>query len=93
MNTFFPIVLTNAGLTEGDVKITNVPDGALVSSYLQGAGDAVGMLGGLDDKPAEIKANGGEQPVDVRLFGFWRQPGRLLHRHDQGSRRRTIPTW
>ena len=40
-----------------------MPDGALVSSYLQGAGDAVGMLGGLDDKPAEIKANGGEQPV------------------------------
>lgn len=63
VNTFFPIVLANAGLTEADVKITNVPDGALVSSYLQKAGDAVGMLGGLDDKPAEIKANGGEQPV------------------------------
>ena len=46
-----------------DVSLTNVPDGALVSSYLQGAGDAVGILGGLDDKPAEIKANGGEQPV------------------------------
>ena len=63
VNTFFPIVLANAGLTEADVKITNVPDGALVSSYLQGAGDAVGMLGGLDDKPAEIKANGGAEPV------------------------------
>ncbi len=63
VNTFFPIVLANAGLTEADVKITNVPDGALVSSYLQKAGDNVGMLGGLDDKPAEIKANGGEQPV------------------------------
>ena len=63
VNTFFPIVLANAGLTEADVSITNVPDGALVSSYLQKAGDAVGMLGGLDDKPAEIRANGGEQPV------------------------------
>lgn len=63
VNTFFPIVLANAGLTEADVSITNVPDGALVSSYLQTAGDAVGMLGGLDDKPAEIRANGGEQPV------------------------------
>jgi len=63
VNTFFPIVLANAGLTEADVKLTNVPDGALVSSYLQKAGDAVGMLGGLDDKPAEIRANGGEQPV------------------------------
>ncbi|XWN30836.1 MAG: ABC transporter substrate-binding protein [Devosia sp.] len=63
VNTFFPIVLSNAGLSEGDVRIVNVPDGALVSSYLQGSGDAVGMLGGLDDKPAEIKANGGEDPV------------------------------
>src|SRR6201991_2882804 len=63
VNTFFPLVLKNAGLTEGDVKITNVPDGALVSSYLQGAGGSVGILGGLDDKPAEIKANGGADPV------------------------------
>ncbi|MEM8852947.1 MAG: ABC transporter substrate-binding protein [Pseudomonadota bacterium] len=63
VNTFFPIVLANAGLSEGDVRIVNVPDGALVSSYLQGSGDAVGMLGGLDDKPAEIKANGGDDPV------------------------------
>ena len=51
------------GSPKSDVSLTNVPDGALVSSYLQGAGGAVGMLGGLDDKPAEIKANGGEQPV------------------------------
>src|SRR6185295_19499927 len=63
VNTFFPLVLKNAGLTETDVHITNVPEGALVSSYLQGAGGAVGMLGGLDDKPAEIKTNGGAVPV------------------------------
>lgn len=63
VNTFFPIVLANAGLTTDDVTITNVPDGALVSSYLQGAGGAVGILGGMDDKPAEIRANGGEDPV------------------------------
>jgi NitT/TauT family transport system substrate-binding protein len=63
VNTFIPLVLKNAGLAESDVSLTNVPDGALVSSYLQGAGDAVGILGGLDDKPAEIKANGGEQPI------------------------------
>lgn len=63
VNTFFPLVLKNAGLAESDVKITNVPDGALVSSYLQKAGGAVGILGGLDDKPAEIKANGGATPV------------------------------
>lgn len=63
VNTFFPLVLKNAGLAEADVSITNVPDGALVSSYLQKAGGAVGILGGLDDKPAEIKANGGADPV------------------------------
>jgi NitT/TauT family transport system substrate-binding protein len=63
VNTFFPIVLAKAGLSEGDVGLINVPDAALVSSYLQGSGGAVGMLGGLDDKPAEIKANGGAAPV------------------------------
>src|SRR5215470_10262756 len=59
-----------AGLKEGDVSITNVPDGALVSSYLQGAGGAVGMLGGLDDKPAEIKAAGGAAPVTFAYSDF-----------------------
>lgn len=63
VNTFFPIVLANAGLTDADLTLTNVPDGALVSSYLQGSGGAVAMLGGLDDKPAEIRANGGADPV------------------------------
>ena len=47
-----------------------MPDGALVSSYLQGAGGAVGMLGGLDDKPAEIKANGGADPVTFAYSDF-----------------------
>lgn len=70
VNTFFPIVLANAGLTEKDINLTSVPDGALVSSYLQGAGDAVGILGGLDDKPAEIKANGGEDPVTFPYSDF-----------------------
>jgi NitT/TauT family transport system substrate-binding protein len=70
VNTFFPLVLQAAGLKEGDVTITNVPDGALVSSYLQGAGGAVGMLGGLDDKPAEIKANGGAAPVTFPYSDF-----------------------
>ena len=65
VNTFFPIVLKNAGLTDADVTLVNVADGALVSSYLQGAGDTVGMLGGLDDKPAEIKAAGGKEPVGM----------------------------
>ncbi|MGI9331626.1 MAG: ABC transporter substrate-binding protein [Gammaproteobacteria bacterium] len=67
VNTFIPIVLENAGLAQGDINLTNVPDGALVSSYLQGSGGAVAILGGLDDKPAEIKANGGDAPV---TFGY-----------------------
>jgi NitT/TauT family transport system substrate-binding protein len=70
VNTFFPLVLKNAGLDEKDVTITSVPDGALVASYLQGAGGAVGILGGLDDKPAEIKANGGEEPVTFPYSDF-----------------------
>lgn len=70
VNTFFPIVLANAGLSESDINLTNVPDGALVSSYLQSAGDAVGILGGLDDKPAEIKANGGDDPVTFPYSDF-----------------------
>jgi NitT/TauT family transport system substrate-binding protein len=65
VNTFFPLVLKSAGLTDADVHITNVPEGALVSSYLQGSGGAVAMLGGIDDKPAEIKANGGADPVEL----------------------------
>ncbi|HKF72314.1 MAG TPA: ABC transporter substrate-binding protein [Stellaceae bacterium] len=65
VNTFFPIVLKTGGLAESDVTLVNVAEGALVSSYLQGAGDTVGMLGGLDDKPAEIKAAGGAAPVGL----------------------------
>lgn len=70
VNTFFPIVLKNAGLTEADVSLVNVAEGALVSSYLQGAGDSVGMLGGLDDKPAEIKAAGGKEPVGLAYSDY-----------------------
>jgi NitT/TauT family transport system substrate-binding protein len=82
VNTFFPIVLANAGLGEADVNLTNVPDGALVSSYLQGAGDAVAILGGLDDKPAEIKANGGEEPVTFPYSDFGvNQVGYCLSAH------------
>ncbi len=70
VNTFFPLVLAKAGLGKDDVKLINVADGALVSSYLQGAGGTVGMLGGLDDKPAEILANGGAQPVTFAYSDF-----------------------
>jgi NitT/TauT family transport system substrate-binding protein len=70
VNTFFPLVLKNAGLADVDIGVTNVPDGAIVSSYLQGAGGTVGILGGLDDKPAEIIANGGAKPVTFAYSDF-----------------------
>lgn len=70
VNTFFPLVLKNGGLTPDDVKLTNVPESALVSGYIQGSGGAVGILGGLDDKPAEIKAAGGPAPVAFPYSDF-----------------------
>ena len=63
VNTFFPLVMQTAGMSQSDIHLVNVPEGALVSAYLQGSGGAVGMLGGLDDKPAQIEANGGKPPV------------------------------
>jgi len=82
VNTFFPLVMKNAGMDVSDVNLTNVPDGALVSSYLQGAGAAVAILGGLDDKPAEIEANGGEPPVTFAYSDFGvNQVGYCLSTH------------
>jgi NitT/TauT family transport system substrate-binding protein len=70
VNTFSPIVLKNAGLAESDIKLVNVAEGALVSSYLQGSGGAVAMLGGLDDKPAEINAAGGPAPIGLAYSDY-----------------------
>jgi NitT/TauT family transport system substrate-binding protein len=70
VNTFFPLVLKNAKVPEGAVHITNVAEGALVTGYLQGTGGAVGMLGGLDDKPSEIIAAGGASPVEFPYSDF-----------------------
>jgi NitT/TauT family transport system substrate-binding protein len=64
VNTFFPLVLKNAHVPDDSVHVVNVAEGALVTGYLRGTGDAVGMLGGLDDKPSEILAAGGAKPVE-----------------------------
>lgn len=61
VNTLFPVAAAQAGADPEKVQLTNVAESALVPSYLQGLAPA--MLGGRDDKPAEIKANGGKQPV------------------------------
>src|SRR5260370_13792667 len=61
VNTLFVVAAKNAGADPGKVVLTNVAESALVSSYLQNLAPA--MLGGMDDKPAEIEANGGAPPV------------------------------
>ena len=60
--------------TSARSQLTNVAESALVQSYLQGLAPA--MLGGIDDKPAEIKANGGKPPVIFNYadYGVY-QPG------------------
>ena len=80
VNTFFPVALKNAGVDAGKVKIVNVAEAALVPSYLQNKAPCI--LGGIDDKPAEIKANGGEDPVifNYAHYGVY-QPGYSIVAH------------
>jgi NitT/TauT family transport system substrate-binding protein len=74
VNTLFPVAARNAGADPDKIKLTNVAESALVSSYLQGLAPA--MLGGMDDKPAEIKANGGKPPVVLNYADYGvDQPG------------------
>jgi NitT/TauT family transport system substrate-binding protein len=80
VNTFFPIAAQNAGVDVNKIELVNVAESALVQSYLQNMAPA--MLGGIDDKPAEIKANGGEQPVILNYadYGVY-QPGYCIATH------------
>ena len=71
VNTLFPVAVADNGADVEKISLTNVAESALVSSYLQGLAPA--MLGGMDDKPAEIKANGGKPPV-ILNYGI-PQPG------------------
>jgi len=80
VNTFFPVALKNAGVDVSRVKIVNVAEAALVPSYLQNKAPCI--LGGIDDKPAEIQANGGEAPVifNYAYYGVY-QPGYSIVAH------------
>src|SRR5215471_19662837 len=71
VNTMFPVAAQNAGADVSKIQLTNVAESALVQSYLQGLTPA--MLGGMDDKPAEIEANGGKTPVilDYADYGVY----------------------
>jgi NitT/TauT family transport system substrate-binding protein len=80
VNAFWPVVVANAGLDETKIKIVNVAEAALTSSYLQKLAPC--MLGGLDDKPAEIEANGGKTPVAFPYSDYGvAQPGYVIVAH------------
>ncbi len=80
VNTLFPVAAANAGADVSKIELTNVADSALVSSYLQGMAPAI--LGGIDDKPAEIEANGGKTPIAFNYadYGVY-QPGYAIVAH------------
>ena len=80
VNTLFPVACKNAGADIDKIQITNVAESALVQSYLQGLAPA--MLGGMDDKPAEIEANGGKTPVVFNYADYGvAQPGYAIVAH------------
>ena len=74
VNIFFPVALKNAGVDINKIKIINVAEAALVPSYLQKKAPCI--LGGIDDKPAEIEANNAPKPVIFNYadYGVY-QPG------------------
>lgn len=80
VNTFFPVVAENAGLHLNEIDLVNVAEGAIVTSYLQDLAPAI--LGGIDDKPAEIVANGGDEPVIFAYSDYGvHQPGYSIVAH------------
>jgi NitT/TauT family transport system substrate-binding protein len=80
VNTMFPVAAANAGADVSKIELTNVAESALVSSYLQGLAPA--YLGGIDNGPAEIEANGGKAPFILNYadFGVY-QPGYAIVAH------------
>jgi len=80
VNTFFPVALKNAGVDASKIRLINVAEAALVPSYLQNKAPCI--LGGIDDKPAEIQANGGKAPVifNYAYYGV-DQPGYSIVAH------------
>ncbi len=80
VNTLFPVVARNAGADPEKIKLTFVAESALVPSYLQKLAPA--MLGGIDDKPAEIKSAGGKPPIILNYADYGvSQPGYAIVAH------------
>jgi len=80
VNTFLPVACKNAGVDINKIELVNVAEQALVTSYLEGLAPCI--LGGIDDKPAEIVANGGEEPIIFKYsdYGVY-QPGYAIVAH------------
>lgn len=80
VNNYFPVALVNQGMTVDDVKLTNVAESALVSSYLQNLAPCI--LAGIDDKPAQIEQEGGDPPVIFNYADYGvAQPGYVIVAH------------
>jgi len=80
VNAFWPVVVKNAGLNESSIKLVNVAENALIPSYLKGMAPCV--LGGFDNQPAEIEANGGKPPVIFPYSDYGvDQPGYAIATH------------
>ncbi len=80
VNTLFPVACKNAGVDISKIELTNVSENALVPSYLRGLAPAI--LGGMDDKPAEIEANGGKPPIIFNYADYGvAQPGYAIVAH------------
>lgn len=65
VNVLFPAFLKAAKVDESKVKLTNVAAEAVVPGLLEKVGGAACLLGGLDDKPAQIKQEGKFDPTYI----------------------------
>jgi NitT/TauT family transport system substrate-binding protein len=80
VNTFWPVVVQTAKLDTNSIKMVNVAENAVTPSYLKGMAPC--MLGGIDDKPAEIEANGGQPPIEFVYADYGvNQPGYTIATH------------
>ena len=80
VNDYFAVALAFNNMTLDDVKLTNVAESALVSSYLENLAPCI--LAGIDDKPAQIENEGGDPPVILTYTDNGvAQPGYVLVAH------------
>lgn len=70
VNVLFPAFLAAAGVDPSAVTLTNVAAEAVVPSFLEKVGGAACLLGGLDDKPAQIKKEGGFDPSFIKYNDY-----------------------